>query len=176
MIGRHLILMRHATADPGHALDRDRELTSSGRDDARRVGSWLAREGMIPTLILCSAALRCRQTHEALIAGLGREIFVDFEDRLYNALAETLFDSLTDLAFIEIDEPMVGQNEIVLLIAHNPGISHLALDLAAAGDEALELRTGFSPATTARFELFGDWASLARGSARLTHFTHVREI
>jgi len=176
MIQRQLILMRHATADPGRGHDRDRELTASGRDDAHRVGSWLAREETLPTLILCSTALRCRQTHESLIAGLGREIPVGFDARLYNAPAETLFDSLTELSFAKADESTVGENEIVLLIAHNPGISQFALDLAAAGDEATSLRAGFFPATTARFELSGDWSSLARGSVRLTRFANVREI
>jgi phosphohistidine phosphatase len=168
--------MRHATSDPGQGHDRDRELTASGKHEAHRVGSWLAHERTVPTLILCSTALRCRQTHEALLAGLGCEIQVAFEDRLYNAAAETLYESLTEVSYAGIDESIVGRNEAILLIAHNPGISHLALDLAAGGEEATALRVGFSPATIAHFELSTNWSSLARESARLTRFTHAREI
>jgi phosphohistidine phosphatase len=168
--------MRHATADPATGHDRDRELTSCGKDDAHRVGSWLARDGRIPTLILCSTALRCRETHAALVAGLGREIPVEFDDGLYDAPAEALLDSLMDLSITRPDESTVDRREVVLLIAHNPGISRLALDLAGAGDDAVALRTGFFPATTARFELSGDWSSLGPDGARLTGFTRAREL
>ena len=148
--------MRHATADPGDGRDRARELTDGGKDEAHRVGRWLASEGRGPDRILCSSALRCRQTSQALCAGLGRNVATEFEDRLYNAPAETLFDSLTDL-----------EGENVLLIAHNPGISHLALGLAGESAGTTPLRSGFAPATIACFEINSSWSMLSRGAARL---------
>jgi phosphohistidine phosphatase len=158
---RQLIVMRHATANPGDGRDHARTLTAQGQDEARRVGLALRAHGPIPDRTLCSSAIRCRETLQALSAGLGTTSAVDFEDSLYNASPESLLHGLAGV----IDERRV------LLLAHNPGVHMLALDLAR-GDEAsiTRLRAGFAPATIACFEISGQWSLLSSGSARLTRF------
>ena len=159
-----LIVMRHATANPGRGRDHDRTLTAHGREQARRVGSALRSQGPIPERILCSSAIRCRETWQAISAELGSGASVDFENDLYNASAESLLNSLAEI----VDE----QN--ILLLAHNPGVSDLALELAGEDEESLaRLRAGFDPAAIACFEIEGPWSLLSSGSARLTRFERV---
>ena len=161
---RQLIVMRHATANPGGGRDHGRTLTAHGQHEARRVGLALRSQGPIPERILCSSAIRCRETWQAISAELGSNATVDFEDDLYNASPESLLNSLAAV----VDE----QN--ILLLAHNPGVSVLALELGRGDEESVtRLRAGFGPAAIACFEIEGPWSLLSAGSARLTRFERV---
>jgi len=163
---RQLIIMRHATANPGDGRDHARTLTGKGLDEARRVGLALRARGSIPDRILCSSAIRCRETLQALSAGLGTTVVVDFEDNLYNASPESLLHSLAGV----VDERRV------LILAHNPGVHILALDLARRDEASVtRLRSGFAPASIACFEISGPWSLLSSASARLTRFERPPE-
>ncbi|KAG8494343.1 hypothetical protein CXB51_012087 [Gossypium anomalum] len=61
---RRLILLRHAKSSWQHPSlrDHDRPLSKTGRVDAVAVSRKLERMGWIPQLILCSDALRTRET------------------------------------------------------------------------------------------------------------------
>jgi phosphohistidine phosphatase len=162
---RQLIIMRHATAGRSHGRDRDRPLTPQGLDEGRRVGLRLRRVGPIPERVLCSSALRCRETWLAVAVGLGAAPpsapVVEFEDRLYNASASDLADAVA----------AVVDARVVLLVAHNPGVSQLALELGRRHEEDEgRLRSGFRPATIACFELAGGWSELSSRTARLSRF------
>jgi phosphohistidine phosphatase len=63
-----LILWRHAHAEdaPGAGDDLARALTRRGERQAARVGAWLAEHLPEDTCVLCSPALRCQQTAQAL--------------------------------------------------------------------------------------------------------------
>jgi phosphohistidine phosphatase len=158
---RQLIIMRHATANPGGGRDHARTLTSSGQDEAREVGLSLRSQGPIPERVLCSSAIRCRETWQAVSAGLGSDAIVDFEDDLYNASPTSLLHCLAG----------VVDDQSVLLLAHNPGVSVLALELAGGDEESVtRLRAGFAPAAIACFEIEGSWSLVSSASARLTRF------
>ena len=128
----------------------DRSLSRRGLDEAQRVGERLRAAGPLPDRVLASSARRCRETWHAVSSGLTAEqrsrIAVEFEDRLYNASTGTLLEILHDETAAEV----------LLVLAHNPGISRLALELGRAneGDESV-LRDGFGPATLAVFEVSG---------------------
>lgn len=162
---RRLILMRHATAAGAAGRDIDRPLTRGGRDEAQFVGECLRLEGPIPDRVLCSSALRCRESWRAIEAGLAAgsppEVEVAFESGLYDASAATLLEAIqreTDAANI-------------LVLAHNPGISLLALELVRRDpDSSALLREGFSPATIAVFAVDGPWSDLSPGSVQLQRF------
>lgn len=159
---RRLILMRHATAGSTAGRDHDRPLTARGHDEAKQMGDWLRAEGLRPDRVLVSTARRCRETWQAVAIGLGESApsaaAVDFEDPLYNASLDGL------LAAVRQTEGA----KTLLLIAHNPGISLLALELGRdAGADEARLREGFTPATTATFLIDGDWSGLASTTTRL---------
>lgn len=166
---RRLILMRHATAGSGTGRDHDRPLTARGLDEARRMGDWLRVEGRGPDRVLVSTARRCRETWQAVESGLGHAppppAAIAFEDRLYNASTEALLAAVRE----------TEDAEALLLIAHNPGISLLALELGRDGeDDGTRLQAGFAPATIAIFEVEGAWADLGASTARLERLERAR--
>ena len=110
-MSRSLILMRHARQSGVAARDHDRPLTDEGREQAFRVGARLAEIGDVPSRALSSTALRCRETMEALTAGIGRPIEADFEPNLYNASAHELLDALALLADLHHRMPVLLQRD-----------------------------------------------------------------
>jgi phosphohistidine phosphatase len=168
---KHLILMRHATTAPSSpAGDAERPLTAEGHAEAERVGRWLSDRGHTPDSVLCSTALRVRETWAGVEKGLGMSPPLRFDRALYLATAEDLM-----LEASELDD---GAGT-AMLIAHNPAVTHLAFALTervdAAGRE--RLRAGFRPATVAVFEVAGDsFAELAQQGARLVDFVSARDI
>ena len=161
-MSRTLIFMRHAKQSGLAASDHERPLTPEGRDAALRVGESLRAESIVPAFVLSSTALRCRQTWDAVSAGLGASVEASFEASLYNAAPTDLADAI---AGVDPD------HETLLVLAHNPGISLFALELAAAVEQDVDaLRSGFTPATTARFRVDGPWSELSARTARLERF------
>jgi len=160
---RQLILMRHATAGGSRGRDHDRTLTLRGLDEARRVGVRLRSKGPFPERVLCSSATRCRETWQAVAAGLGATAvgapIVEFQDRLYGSTPSTLADAIAE----------VTEERVLLVLAHNPGISQLAFELGRGhAENEVRLRKGFVPATIACYEVEGPWSLLSAATARLT--------
>src|ERR1043166_3833663 len=61
---RRLMLLRHAKSDrskPGER-DRDRTVAPRGRAAAPRIGAYMAGHGLRPDLVICSTAVRTRET------------------------------------------------------------------------------------------------------------------
>jgi phosphohistidine phosphatase len=129
---------------------------------------YLDAEEIRPELVLCSSALRTRETLARILPGLGSELTVRIEPSLYSFDADGLFQRLRDLP------ADVGS---VMLIGHNPGMQELASSLAAEGDRLDELRKGFPTAALAELDVpIGSWDELAPGSGRLDRFIVPREL
>ena len=66
-----IYLLRHAKADPPEYYDddQDRELSTDGLRDARRLGRFLSATDQLPDQFVTSTAVRARQTAEALPEG-----------------------------------------------------------------------------------------------------------
>ena len=165
---RRLILLRHAKSDWPDVPDRERPLAKRGRRDAPRIGRWLHEHGYQPDVVVCSAARRTRQTWDLVAPELGGSPAVRFEPRAYAASAMTL---------LYLAQELPSRYRTALLIAHNPGLSELASELAAAPEVGPEIdratdngpRPGISlpTAAVAVLEFPGDWPSLTPGQARL---------
>ena len=80
-----LLLYRHAKSDWADASldDIDRPLNSRGRAAARAMAGYIASEKLLPDLILCSTALRTRETLSRLIPHLNRETDIRLRRDLY---------------------------------------------------------------------------------------------
>jgi phosphohistidine phosphatase len=123
-----LALLRHAKSswdDP--ALDDfDRPLNERGHAAAPVMGKRLSEAGFVPDLILCSPALRTRQTLDHVLRCLaGTDSPVRFHDSMYLASADELLKTLQQHG---------GTSKNVLFIGHNPGLHMLATVLAGSGD------------------------------------------
>lgn len=118
MTARTLIILRHAKAAqvPGLA-DKDRPLTDRGERDAARAGDEIRALGHTPDLILCSPALRTRQTADLAFPGAA----ISHERDIYAAYPEDL------LALLRLQDPEAAT---VVMCGHNPGVHELALMLA----------------------------------------------
>ena len=114
-----LLLMRHAhAASWSESGDHGRPLCGKGRRHAILFGKHLATEISGPITVLHSSATRCQQTAEAIAESMARDCELTVEPELYLASAETL------AAHVKSYFGRCGNH--LVLIAHNPGISHLA--------------------------------------------------
>jgi phosphohistidine phosphatase len=139
---RQLWILRHAQAVPESqsvGRDRDRPLSARGRRDAGDLGVRLSAEGpllgtsglRLPGRAIVSAAIRTVQTAGLVLEGVLDRVQVATFQSLYAAGAETVLTYLR-----EID----GDPSCVLMVGHNPTVSHLAFDLLdpeAGGSEGL---------------------------------------
>jgi phosphohistidine phosphatase len=156
---RRLTLLRHAKSDWPDVPDHDRPLAKRGRKDAPRIGRWLRTHGYVPDIVICSTALRTRQTWDLVAPELNGSAEVRFEPRAYAASALTL---------LYLCQELPPSCDAALLIGHNPGIEELAASLGGAPEQA-GLR--FPTAAVAVFEFTGAWSTLAPGQANLLDFT-----
>jgi len=165
-----LWLLRHAKSswdDPGIG-DVERPLAPRGARAADRMRDYFDAEGIRPDLVLCSSALRTRETLGRVLPGLGPELTVRIEPSVYSFEADQLLDRLRELP------ANVGS---VMLLGHNPAMQELASLLAARGDRLDELRKGFPTAALAELDVpVGSWDELTPGSARLERFIVPREL
>jgi phosphohistidine phosphatase len=163
-----LYLLRHAKsswADPGLA-DRERPLAPRGRRDAKRIAKHLRRLGSSPELVLCSPAVRTRETLELIPPALDASTVV-FEEDLYAASADAL------LARIRRVPDGVAS---VMVIGHNPGLHQLALALASVGDELGRLEAKFPTAALATVDVPKPWSRLEPGDAALTAYVVPKQL
>src|SRR5450631_2444347 len=122
-----LTLLRHAKSSWEEPLDDfDRPLAPRGKKAAPEIGAALAARGLRPDLILCSGALRARETLGLVIEDLGAPApEVIYDDALYMAAPGTLLKRLHGIA----SAPQRDAPRHVMLVGHNPGFEELALML-----------------------------------------------
>jgi phosphohistidine phosphatase len=164
-----LHLLRHAKSNfPEGVDDAERPLSRRGREAARRVGKDLAGVGAID-LVLCSTALRTRETATLVLAGSAAPPRILFDEVLYLAGPAALLRRLQ-----EVDES-VGA---VLLVGHNPGLHELALRLAAPDSPRYPALAAGKFPTTARasFAVAPPWADLGRSRHPLTDYVTAKSL
>jgi phosphohistidine phosphatase len=161
---RTLVLLRHAkSAYPDEVADHDRPLASRGQREAGLAGEWLRSNLPAIDAVLCSTATRTRET----LARSGIDAPVSFVDRLYDATPGTVIDEINGVS---------DEIAVLLVVAHEPTISQLALGLANAdsanGSAAQRISTKFPTSAMAVLRLARSWKGLELGSAELVDF-HV---
>jgi phosphohistidine phosphatase len=154
--GRILLVLRHSKAvhEPG-LRDEDRGLTKRGLRDATAAGETIREAGLIPDRVLCSAALRTRQTWQQVSAALGRaadKAKVSYESSLYYADADDLLEAVRHGP---------DKAETILLVGHNPASQELVVDLTGRRD------LSFPTSALAVVRLPGRWADAAHGGGEL---------
>lgn len=152
--GKRLFLLRHAMAlSQASDGDSSRALAPKGIEDAQALGRMMAHKGYVPDVVLCSSAVRTRQTLAGAFPDLDMAK-VQFIDILYNG---SVGDYLYEIQ--KIDD--VHQN--ILMIAHNPCIYELVILLAAQGSDSVmqRLSEGYNPASLSVIHCAcGKWADI----------------
>jgi len=161
---RTLVLMRHAKSDyPDGVPDHDRPLAARGIREAALAGDWL--RGAVPAIdaVLCSTAVRTRQTLDRT----GIDATVSYLDRLYGATPGAMLD--------EINQVGDGVNTL-LVVSHEPTVSQVALGLAShpgSDQEAIgRIETKFPTSGIAVLRVPAMWSALEINGAELMSF-HV---
>lgn len=166
--GRRLVLLRHAKSAWPEVADHERPLAARGRRDAPAAGRWLGAAGYLPDAVLCSTALRARETWAlagpALTAARpagqpGAAPAVRFEPRIYQA---------TVLGLLMLVRELEPGWRTVLMVGHNPGFAELTIGLAGPGPQS---PGAFPTAFAAVLGLRGEWADVSPGEGRLLGFT-----
>lgn len=166
----HLWLLRHAKSswdDPG-LDDKDRPLAPRGDRAADRMRDHFDVEGIDLELVLCSSALRARQTLARVLPALGTTLEVRIEPALYTFDFAVLLDRLTRVS---------ADVASVLLVGHNPAMQELAVRVADRGDRLDDLSRKYPTAGLAEI-LFpsGSWDALADQPGELSRFVLPREL
>jgi len=153
---KSLILVRHAQSrnvEAGHK-DLERELTDSGIQDASRLGRYMYMEELIPQIILTSHATRAKDTAQLFSEQLKLDQSdVKIDEDLYEASVRTLLNKIHDL-----DKNI----RKVLIIGHNPSLSHLCEHLSKDV-------IGFLPPASMVHLTFDkiEWGNLDKGNGHL---------
>jgi phosphohistidine phosphatase len=153
---RTLVVVRHAKSDWHDNLpDDERPLAPRGRREAPGIGPWVADHAGDVDLVICSTAVRARQTLalSGMTAGTVRH-----DERVYAASHQDLMSVLDELP----DD--VGT---AALVGHNPGLSDLVRVLTG---EPVELKTSAVAVLTWR----GTWPDVWSRRASLVSHAAVR--
>jgi phosphohistidine phosphatase len=167
---KRLYVLRHAKSswNQPDLPDQERPLSGRGRGAAKGMAKHLRTEGLSPSLVLCSSALRARQTLDALAPALPKDTAISVEDGLYGAGAQELLQRLRD-----VPEPCPS----VLLIGHNPAVQELTLLLAGSGKGLDRAATKFPTAALATLEVDSAlWSELGPAGAELVAFVVPRDL
>ena len=168
-----VLLLRHAKSSWGEAglSDHERPLSRRGERAAEAMAEHIARKSPRPDLILCSTAIRTRQTLAPLVQRLVAPAPpILLEKGLYLAPEDTLLTRLRKAP---------DGAGTVLMIGHNDGIWRLAEVLSGRGKPGplAALREKFPTGALATLKApVEHWSDLAPGSAELLSYVRPRDL
>jgi phosphohistidine phosphatase len=167
-------LFRHAKAEPGgpELDDHDRALTERGVADAAAMTRTIKRKGYAPSRILCSTALRTRQTVEPLLKEY--PLPVEWLGALYLATAGKI---------IAMAQEADAADTVLMLVGHNPGLEQAAAMLAREAvkpreqglHELLDEKFPTAALAVIDFEI-SNWKKLQPCSGRLVDFVRPKDL
>lgn len=161
---KRLILMRHAKSDWSDlaASDHERSLNGRGQRSAQALGAWLREKSIQPDHVLCSDAVRTRET----LAGLSFvDVPITYTRSLYLAEPDVMLRTLK-----------MRDEACVMIIAHNPGCGMLADMLVAKSPPHPEFYSYPTGATlVVEFDITS-WRDLRDGTGHTAHFVVPRDL
>lgn len=121
---KQLILVRHAKTEVLRydISDYERKLVEKGISSAQLLANKLFLKGIIPDLIISSPARRAMETSLLFANALQypTELIEQIDD---------LYDGFTTHEFLELLDRLGENNEIIMVVGHNPTIEYLAFNL-----------------------------------------------
>ena len=158
-----LLLLRHAKAEnaaPGSS-DINRALNERGKKEAQAIGTFIRKQNLTFDLVLCSPAVRARETAELVLAAAEVTANVRYDQRIYEAGPRQLLEVIS-----EVEEDKSG----VLLVGHNPVMEELLRALTGRGEP---MATG----TLARIDFdFDEWSRVTEDLGGLKCIVRPNEL
>jgi phosphohistidine phosphatase len=168
-----LLLLRHtkSSRDDPSLADMERPLNNRGEKDAARMGECIARKKLVPERVLCSPALRTRQTWSLAAA--------EMPSPPSATLCPELYDFGDGTPLLSCLRSKGGKSKRVMLVAHNPSTHNLALRLVGSGPVDLRQLLAEKYPTGALAVLTFDaneWPAIAEGTGKLERFIRPRDL
>ncbi|MEP0519351.1 MAG: histidine phosphatase family protein [Hyphomicrobiales bacterium] len=169
-----LILMRHAKSswDDLSLADHDRPLNARGLRAAQQMADLFIARDLTPDAILCSSAIRARQTMSPILNLHQGSVSLTFSPALYEARSK-------DYPSLIMQQLKASTNpQILMLIGHNFAIQDAAIDLAAPVNTDIQqkLKNKFPTGAAAIFELQDNMQDLDAKSSHLIDFVRPRDL
>ena len=131
-----ITLVRHGKAEMPRigGNDFERVLVRRGIQNSEEIGAFMLTHKMLPDLFLVSPAARTRQTYELMSLNWPKPPMVKYQDKLYEASADTLLDLILEY----------GRDlENIAVVGHNPSLVVLLIHLV--GMVGGEINLGYFP-------------------------------
>ncbi len=154
---KKLYIVRHTQKDDTKiGDDYDKPLTQEGLDNAHAIGAFLKNQKSTCDLIVSSPAKRTRQTSEIIAEELNYRKSIMYNEVLYMAYVNEMIETIT-YTFDTVNT--------MVLVAHNPSVTALALTLVGLKEE---IKMG----GVVEIEFNCDsWIDIAKENARLIDYT-----
>ncbi len=171
---KRLSLLRHAKSswDDNVKGDFDRPLNKRGCEAAVLMGAFLEESVGAPDCVLCSSAVRTRETLDLIAPVFAARPHIEYSRGLYLASPHDILKAIGAAP---------QQYAHILVIAHNPGLHMLALELAdparSSTPDLGRLGEKFPTAALAHFEFDIDaWDAPLRRRGALRLFATPKDM
>lgn len=167
-----LLIMRHSeaheTAQSGN--DYERTLTPKGEEMARALATTMMEKNLWPDMVICSSAVRTRQTSDILRASWEGEMepYFDYRTDLYRAMPGDV------IKMLRAQDP--GHSSIMIM-GHNPTAHQLAVLLCMPDElkKKPQITGIFPPGSCAVLEFaMRSWAEVAEHKGILADFFYPK--
>ncbi len=160
-----LVVIRHSKSSwEGPEVDHDRPLSDRGFRDADAIATAMRTDVGRPDLVLCSTALRARQTATFVdVAFFDNRPEIRYDPRIYDASV---------LRLLQVLHEVPANAGTVALVGHNPGCADLASLLVGSGDPQLleTMRRRYKTSAIAVLDFPNGSGKFVPGSAVLRRF------
>jgi len=160
---RTLYLLRHAKSSWNDASlpDFDRPLKDRGQKAAALIGKHLGAEKPGDLLVICSPAVRARETAKIVLKSSGLRVKQRSDERIYEA-------SLRDL--LQVVSEISDDKQVAMMVGHNPGFEELLAFLTGEGRR-------MPTCALARIKLKTEsWEEVGAGKGKLERFVTPKEL
>lgn len=158
-----LYLLRHAKSswDDPALKDFDRPLNKRGLKAAPKLGAYMLKEKLRPDVVLSSPALRAKQTTTMVCEAAGLSGLINFDERIYEASVQRLFEIVAGF-----DKGI----STAMMVGHNPGFEEL---LAALTGESQRMPTAAFACINLKIE---KWSDVTGGCGKLKWLVKAKDL
>jgi phosphohistidine phosphatase len=160
---KRLFLLRHAKAENAVAgsTDLDRSLNERGEHEAQAIGAVIKRQNLSFDQVLCSTAVRARETAELVLAAAEVVANIRYDQRIYEAGPRQLLEVISELS---------ENLNAVLLVGHNPGMEELLKMLTGRAEQ-------MATCTLAKIFLApGEWSEISDDKGTLDSILRPKDL
>ena len=165
---RTLVLVRHGKSSWELDVDdHERPLSARGRRDAEAIGRWLDERSLRPDLVLCSTAIRTKQSWEYAMTGGAKAGEIHYRREIYHAWVPELLTLIRNVP---------DEIQTLLVLGHAPGIPDLVehVCIRTQSPDWAQMDSKFPTSGLAVVNVPGPWRDLGKARATLASFAVAR--